>query len=54
MTIPNTDVTGGQGGTKERLRVGERFAAVYRTHRSGAGCGATGLEWGFVRARYET
>jgi hypothetical protein len=28
MTIPNTDVTGGQGGTKERLGVGERQAAV--------------------------
>jgi hypothetical protein len=28
MTIPNTDVTGGQGGTKERLGVGEWQAAV--------------------------
>jgi len=28
MTIPNTDVTGGQGGTKERLGVGVWQAAV--------------------------
>jgi len=28
MTIPNTDVTGGQGGTIERLGAGEWQAAV--------------------------
>ena len=28
LTIPNTDVTGGQGGTKERLGVGEWQTAV--------------------------
>jgi hypothetical protein len=28
MTIPNTDVTGGQGGTKERLRGGGEWQAA--------------------------